>query len=121
MEYTQEFNELWLIKPKRGGGNSKIKAFKQYKARLKAKHSHGDIEAGLIRYSVFCHATDKIGTEYVMMLSTFFGVDEWFMEEWELPRIEAKESLLEKAKRLGLTPNKGESQFNYDMRVRDAK
>jgi hypothetical protein len=83
--YPPEFEELWAIKPKRAGSNSKVKAFKAYKARIKQKYAHNDIKEGLIRFNAFCEKTGKIGTEYVMQLATFFGPDEHFKEDWEPP------------------------------------
>jgi len=85
IKYTQEFNDLWDLKPKRGGGNPKIKAFKAYNTRIKQGYEHAEIKAGLIRYATFCDKTAKIGSEYVMQMATFFGLNECWLEDWDVP------------------------------------
>ena len=40
---------------------------------------------GVNRYAAFCQATGKIGTEFVMMASTFFGPSQHYLEDWVLP------------------------------------
>jgi len=117
IKYTQEFELLWQLYPKRGGGNSKAKAFKGYTARIKAGYSRSDIGEGLQRYKNFCTKTNKIGTEFIMMAATFFGRDEHFLEEWDLP-VEAKaETIEDKAKRLGLPAKVGETMEAWKRRV----
>ena len=47
-----------------------------------------DMIAGVSRYATFVEATDKLGTEFVMQASTFFGLADpsnWILP-WELPR-----------------------------------
>jgi len=120
MNYTDEFNALWPLYPKRAGGNSKAKAFRQYQARLKQGANESLMHVGAIAYLEFCEATGKIRTEYVMQAATFFGRDEHYLESWDLPIETKKESLADKAKRLKIEPQRGESQFSYDDRVRNS-
>jgi len=121
IKYTQEFELLWQIYPKRGGGNSKAKASKAYNARIKGGYSQADIGEGLQRYKQFCVQTNKIGSEFIMMAATFFGQDEHFMEEWLLPIEETKETVETKAKRLGITARIGETMDAYKQRVAQTK
>lgn len=91
MTYPEDFETLWKIYPKRVGGNSKRKAYRAYQARVREGYElmcyvfDDNIRAGLRRYKAFCEATGKIGTEYVMQAATFFGPDEHFLEDWDLP------------------------------------
>jgi len=120
INYTDEFNLLWAEYPKRTG-NPKAAAYSQYKARIKAGYKDSDIIEGTKRYKQFCIATGKMGTEFIMQAKKFYGRDEWFLEDWEIPTIEVKESLSDKANRLNIQPNRGESQQAYDNRVRAAR
>ena len=120
IEYNQEFIDLWAIYPKRLPNNSKAKAFKAYKARIKQGYEHSAILAGLNRYRACKAAQNTIGTEYIMLAATFFGPDEHFLEEWQAPEKKIKESLAEKAKRLEIEPKRGESQFEFDRRIQSA-
>ena len=89
MTYPDLFEQIWLLRPKRLGGDPKPLAFKQYKARIKQGVTHGELKAGYIRYAGFCDKTGKTGTEYVMRAATFFGVNnEAWMEDWEPPKPE---------------------------------
>lgn len=86
MEYTQEFNDLWEVYPKRAGCNPKKLAYKKYQARLKEGVSHQDLMDNLCKYRVYCQKTDRIGTEYVLQAATYFGPNEYYLEEWILPK-----------------------------------
>mgnify|MGYP000533458542 CR=1 FL=1 len=89
IEYTSEFECLWAEFPKRTG-NPKAAAYTQYKARFKDKYEYNDMLEGTKRYKQFCIATGKMGTEFVMQAKKFYGRDEWFLEEWEIPKLEIK-------------------------------
>jgi len=90
-----------LLHPKRAGGNSKAAAFRQVQARLKQDTPFSLIESGTMAYKAYCEATDKIGTEYIMMAATFFGRDEWFAEPWDLPIEKKKETYADVLKNQG--------------------
>ena len=79
------FSECWEAYPKRLGGNSRVQAEKQYRARLKAGTPPADLLAGVQRYAAFIRATEREGTAYVKQASTFFGTGEHWREPWELP------------------------------------
>jgi len=122
IEYTTEFDLVWANYPKRGGGNPKAKAFKAYKARIKDGYSRADLLSGVQKYNKFCTQTNKLRTEFIMMASTFFNKDESFLEEWELPREEAKnESWQDKEKRLGTSARVGESMDSYMQRLNQSR
>jgi len=121
MNYPEDFEQLWKIYPKRCGGNPKRKAFNAYKARLREGVIYSDLQAGVLRYYNFCNGTAKIGSEYVMQTATFFGLNECWAESWELPKPEIKESLEDKAKRLGIVAQPGWSWEEFERRVQQAR
>lgn len=121
IEYSIPFEKLWALKPERRPNNSKAAAYRAYIARLKQGHSHDEIRQGLIRFNACMAAQGLIGTKFVMMLSTFLGPDLHFTEDWELPAEQIKESLEQKAKRLSILPRTGESQYEFDNRIRAAR
>lgn len=90
MKYTEDFENLWAIYPKRRPNNSKAKAFKAFNARLRQGYQYEDIKAGLERYIACKEAEGAIGTEFIMMAATFFGPDEHFTEDWEPPEKKEK-------------------------------
>jgi hypothetical protein len=91
MNYTEDFEQLWKIYPKRAGSNPKPKAFKAFNARLKEKVLYSDLQAGLLRYYNFCKQTGILRTSYVMQAATFFSANsEAWLETWELPKQEEK-------------------------------
>ena len=92
-KYTEEFERLWKLYPKRRPSNPKIKAFKAFSARLKQGYSYDDMKSGLIRYIACKEAEGQIGTQFIMLGATFFGPDEWFLEEWEAPKLEVKKDI----------------------------
>ncbi len=88
MTYPDLFEQLWLLYPKRIGGNPKRKAFNAYKARLREGVLYDDLKSAVLRYYKFCKATGKIDTEWTQRASTFFGAQgEAWLEDWEPPEI----------------------------------
>ncbi len=87
MNYPENFETLWGLYPRRIGNNPKRKAYNAYNARVKQGYDHNSMINGLKRYCVFCEKTGIINTSYVMHASTFLGLDENFLEEWEPPEI----------------------------------
>ena len=71
--HTPEFETAFKAYPKRAGNNPKHDAWKAYRARLKEGVTDAQLLAGVQRYAAWCTATGKVGTEYVMRASTFFG------------------------------------------------
>lgn len=79
--YSDEFERIWSLYPKRTGDNPKKAAYQHFKARLKTDPLH-TIEAGVLRYARYCEATDKTGTEFVMQAKRFFGTSKPYLNEW---------------------------------------
>jgi len=122
INYTEEFEQLWKILPKRIGGNPKPLAFKQFKARLKQGVEYNDLKAGAARYANFCDKTGKTGTEWVLRAATFLGVNnESWAETWELPKQEIKESIEQKGIRLNMPARVGESMEQWERRIAQAR
>ncbi len=118
MNYTDEFERLWKIYPKRAGGNPKPKAFKAFTTRLKEKVLYNELEGGLRRYSAFCRETGILNTPYVLQASTFFGVNnEAWTESWDIPEKEIKETPEEKGKRLNMPARIGETMIDWERRI----
>jgi len=93
LDYNEGFEILWSLYPKRLGNNSKSDALRAYNARIKeAKRltdEHKLMLLGVNRYADFLDATGSIGTEFVMMASTFLGPSKKYMQDWEKPAIRA--------------------------------
>ena len=121
MKYPDEFEQLWKIYPKRAGNNPKRKAFNAYKARLREGVRYEALQAGILRYYNFCRQTDRIGSEYVQQVATFFGLNEAWDEAWEPPKKEIKETIEEKGKRLNILPRPGDSMDEYNRRIQQAR
>lgn len=126
IEYSPEFLELKALCPKRLGGNPWPRAYKAYCARIKQGYEHSDIKAGLIRYATFCDKTGKTGSEYVLQAATFFGLDLWWENEYELPKrsiqdqfrgMTRDQQIKEKAKILHLEPAKGATMYEWIAKV----
>ncbi len=82
---AERLAELKAIYPKRAGSQPWKRAMKAANARISAGATWTDILDGVRRYAAYCAATDKLGTEYVMMASTFCGPDEHFAQAWDPP------------------------------------
>lgn len=118
MNYSQDFEQLWKIRPRRAGGDPKPRAFKAFRARLKEKVLYGDLYQGYLRYYNFCKETGILRTSYVMQSATFFSANtEAWNEDWELPVQEIIETIEEKGKRLKMSPRVGESWDQYEQRI----
>lgn len=109
LEGEQLFDDAWALYPKRSGGNSKPAARKKWVARLREGVPAEVMLAGVGRYRVFCEATGKVGTPYVMQTTRFLGPDRHYDEPWEIPppessddddRLAAADSMLERGRAL---------------------
>lgn len=81
--YPDEFEWIWKHKPERAGGNGKKSAYNACRARIKAGATWRELAEGVKRYAAHCKSEGKIGTPYVMQMTTFFGPDEHFRNEWK--------------------------------------
>jgi len=125
-EYPPDFLELKAIYPKRCGGNPWPRALKAYNTRIKQGYTHDEIKAGLTRYATFCEKTGKTNSEFVLQAATFFGPDERWTEEYELPKpriqdqfkgMSRDQQITKKAEILHMTANKGELMHEWTARI----
>ena len=88
-ESPPEFDDFKLIYPERGGNQPWGKALKTINARLKDGATWPELIDGAGRYAVFCKATGKLGTEYVLQATTFCGPEQHYLKQWNLPATKA--------------------------------
>lgn len=82
--YPDEFENIWREYPKREGSNSKVGAFKAWKARIRDGVQQQVMLEAVMRYRAFCEAKQIIGTEFVKLAQTFFGPNHEFDNPWEI-------------------------------------
>lgn len=73
------------VYPRRAGSQNWPGAASAIRARLREGSTWNQILDGAKRYDEFCRATNKAGSEYVMMASTFVGPSKYYLEEWQPP------------------------------------
>lgn len=88
-QYPPEFEAAWSAYPGRSGGNPKLGAYKQWRARLVSGDDPGDIEAATRHYGQTIAAKGDEGSEFVMMAQTFFGSSEPWREFVDGPKVSA--------------------------------
>lgn len=79
-----------LAYPHRAGDQGWRRAQKAALARQSEGHAVEEFIAGARRYSAFCEATQKTGTEFVKQAATFLGPDKPFLQPWGLPASKAQ-------------------------------
>jgi len=94
---ADHFDLTWNAYPKRAGGNSRKDALKAWMARRRSGVDWDVMHDGTLRYAAFCLATGKIGTEFVMQGSRFYGPSLQYAEPWEVPKRETVGALDESA------------------------
>jgi len=118
-------NHIWPIYPKRPN-NPKAPALVKYLVLRKAGRTFKELRDATTRYALFCDATKKIGTETVMQAQTFFGPNDRWRDEFELPveklRLPDDDRKLEAfAIEHGLPrPRNERDYFQYRATLRDA-
>ncbi len=85
-----EFAEFKKAYPLRSGAQPWTKALRTIRARLKEGAQWSDFLEGAHRSAVYCAATDRIGTEFVLQAATFCGPDKHYLEPWEPPRTKSE-------------------------------
>lgn len=91
--HAAELASIKSIFPKRGGSQPWTRAERAINARLTSGATWHELLEGTHRYSRFCAATGKVGTEYVMQAATFFGPERRYLEPWTLPATKADNRL----------------------------
>lgn len=81
----QLFDEAWNGYPKRSGGNSRAAALRAWRASIGRGVTPAEMVAGVIRYKAFTRAVGSENTPFVKQASTFFGPDEHWRDDWEIP------------------------------------
>lgn len=81
--YTDEFEAAWREYPSRAG-QSKVEAFKAWKARIAAGDIPASMHEGVVRYAAFCEAS-RTEPRFVKHAATFFGPDRHFLNDWTPP------------------------------------
>ena len=75
--------QLQSVYPKRPGGQGWGYVKRRIPELIKDGHSFDDILSGAKNYGDYCRLTNE---QYVRMARTFFGPDEWWLEEYDLPQ-----------------------------------
>ena len=97
-EYDPRFERAWSAYPKRSGGNPKRGAYLAWQASVRRGGDPQAMEDGTHRYKKFCEATNLINTRYVKQGATFYGPNECWTDDWDVP----------------LTVQRGAKDRNYD-------
>ena len=86
-DYPKWFEQVWKAYPKRANTNPKSKAYTACMARLKERGcNQAALYSGAVRYALYCDATDKTGTEFVLQAATFYGPDKHFHGQFKIPK-----------------------------------
>lgn len=80
------FDAAWAAYPQRSGGNPRTTALKAWRSRMAQGVAEDVLLDAVHRYAAYCEATNRTGTEYVMMASTFFGPSKRYDEAWSAPK-----------------------------------
>lgn len=83
-DYTPEFEDAWACYPKREGSNPKPAAFKAWRGRLSDGATPQEMQAGTLRYQIFCEARGSTGTEFVMQGARFYGPNREYENDWRI-------------------------------------
>jgi uncharacterized protein YdaU (DUF1376 family) len=85
-EPTPEFLTAWRSYPRRLGSNPRLGAWHAWQARVREGESVIEMGFGVDRYRKFCQSQGKVGTEFVMQGSRFFGPKREYEQEWVVPQ-----------------------------------
>jgi len=84
--YPDWFEGLWVDYPRRKDGNSKAKTYACCMRRIKEGYSENYLHEKTRVYAAHCESEGKIGTNFVLMGSTFFGSDLRFDDIWTIAK-----------------------------------
>lgn len=90
-KYSENFELIWSLRPKRSGSDPKPKAYINYNQHIQHNgYRHEDLLAGVQRYRNYCDAHYPAGRrQFIMQLCTFFSVAEdepHFMKSWAVEK-----------------------------------
>lgn len=77
-----DFQKAWDAYPKRAGSNPRKLALKAFQARVSEGVDPKTLIEATERYRRFVETSGKVGTEYVLQASTFFGPHERWKDEY---------------------------------------
>ena len=89
--YSEQFEDVWKIYPKRSGSNPKNKAYSAYCKRIEEGSAWIELKVGVEKYAAYCDAQETTGTSFVMHASTFFGLDMHYLYDWTIPKKKPEE------------------------------
>lgn len=82
--YSPVFEDSWVARARRSGADSKLAAWRAWRARMDEGVTEDAMASGMARYRDWCDATGKTGTEYVKQTCVFLGRDRHFEQEsWD--------------------------------------
>lgn len=81
-EYSPTFKEMMAIYPKRKDSIAWSEAWPKWELRVREGDSEETLLRGAEAYLKCMKAEGKVGTNYVMMPSRFFGVHKHYLREW---------------------------------------
>lgn len=76
------FDSAMLLYPARPGGINRIRALRQWVARINEGCSASDMTAGVKRYAAYCNAKGIAGTQRVKSAEDFLGRCMYFTDVW---------------------------------------
>jgi len=76
------FEQIRKVYPRRTGGQGWGYVKRRIPELVKQGYPFAELLDGAKRYGDFCRATNE---KYVRMARTFYGPDEWWLEDYELP------------------------------------
>ena len=126
-DYPSHFEDCWQAYPKRMGANPKKAAYRAYQSALRRGADPADMLAGVDAYAAYTEAVGSTCTQFVLRASTFFGPDEYWLEDWTPPETEPEWAKMPKddgelmrwASEHGYPqPKPGETFWNYRERLR---
>jgi len=81
-EYSPTFKEMMAIYPRRKDSIAWSEVWPKWKLRVREGDTEGTLLIGAEAYLKCMKAEGKVGTNYVMMPSRFFGVHKHYLREW---------------------------------------
>ena len=120
--YSDGFEQIWKIYPKRAGNNVKAEAYQQFNARVRNGATVLSLKAATELYRDYCAAVGSTGSQYVMEAKRFFGVNKPYEQEWELPEVKVKgpqtdDEWIALGRKLGKEARPGESMYEFKQRL----
>lgn len=117
---TEMLPSDWLeqiksVYPRRSGGQGWGYVKRRIPDLVEQGHTFAELFEGAKEYGEYCRATNN---KYVRMARTFFGPDEWWLEDYDIPRDGSAELTLDQeAEEYDLVRQEGESDESLKQRL----